>query len=198
MASTVSYGFTVLVMRRSLLTEKVARRGYHINYEYSVDPLEMVSVREVMTPDVVTIPANTPVSRVLYDYFLGRANMVHQAYPVVEGDAKLLGVITRRDLLEDWRSMSLGKPDENVPGENLIIAFDLLQRPPVAVFPWESCRMAAERMAEAGVGRLPVVSPEEPKKVVGIVTAPRLDEVARPPDGSRRQTRAIHCPGPAG
>ena len=92
LASMVSYGFTVLVMKRSILTEKVARRGYHINYEYSVDPLEMVSVREVMTPDVVTIPANTPVKQVLYDYFLGSGGKGHQAYPVVDGDGKLLGV----------------------------------------------------------------------------------------------------------
>ena len=71
-ASIVAYGFTVLVMKRSILTEKVARRGYHINYEYSVDPLEMVSVREVMTAEVVTIPAKTPVKQVLRDYFSRR------------------------------------------------------------------------------------------------------------------------------
>jgi chloride channel protein, CIC family len=170
LASVVSYGFTVLVMKRSILTEKVARRGYHMTYEYAVDPLEMVSVREVMTPDVVTIAASTPVKRVLYDYFLGSASQVHQAYPVVDGADKLLGVITRRNLLEDWVSMSLGKPDADGPGKDLIIAFDLLHREPISIYPWESCRTAAERMAEAGVGRLPVVSPDEPKKVVGIVT----------------------------
>jgi chloride channel protein, CIC family len=170
LASMVSYGFTVLVMKRSILTEKVARRGYHMTYEYSVDPLEIVSVREVMTPDVVTIPANMPVKRVLHDYFLGNASQVHQAYPVMDGENKLLGVITRRNLLEDWVSMSLGKPDADGPGKDLIIAFDLLHRQPISIFPWESCRTAAERMAEAGVGRLPVVSPDEPKKVVGIVT----------------------------
>src|SRR5439155_1318077 len=43
-ASVVSYGFTVLVMKRSILTEKVARRGYHVSREYSVDPLERVSI----------------------------------------------------------------------------------------------------------------------------------------------------------
>ena len=57
-ASTVAHGFTVLVMKRSILTEKVARRGYHISREYSVDPLERLSVGEVMTTDVVTVPAS--------------------------------------------------------------------------------------------------------------------------------------------
>ncbi len=157
LASMVSYGFTVLVMKRSILTEKVARRGYHINYEYSVDPLEMVSVREVMTPEVVMIPANMSVSRVLYDYFLGSASQVHQAYPVMDVDNKLLGVITRRNLLEDWVSMSLGKlgrrragqgPHHRVRSAAQSTDFDISV---------ESCRTAAARMAEAGVGRLPVV-----------------------------------------
>ena len=170
LASMVAYGFTVLVMKRSILTEKVARRGYHINREYSVDPLEMVSVREVMTPDVVTIPAKTPVKQRPARLLPRQRGQVHQAYPVVDADGKLLGVITRRNLLEDWVSMSLGKPDADGPGKDLIIAFDLMHRQPITIFPWESCRTAAERMAEAGVGRLPVVSPDEPKKVVGIVT----------------------------
>src|SRR5262249_58556815 len=51
-----------------------------------------------------------------------------------------------------------------------IITYDLIHREPITIFPWESCRTAAERMAESGVGRLPVVSPDDPSKVVGIVT----------------------------
>ncbi len=53
---------------------------------------------------------------------------------------------------------------------DLIIAFDLIDRAPITAFPWESCRTAAERMAETGVGRLAVVAPDDPTKVVGIVT----------------------------
>jgi chloride channel protein, CIC family len=168
-ASIVAHGFTVLVMKRSILTEKVARRGYHISREYSVDPLELVTVRDVMSADVVAIPARTPVQQVLRDYFLG-AGKGHQAYPVVDGDGKLLGVVTRRNLLEDWVSESLNKPLGEGPGKDLIIAFDLIHRDPITVLPWESCRTAAERMAEHGVGRLPVVSPEEPTKVIGMIT----------------------------
>ena len=170
LASIVSYGFTVLVMKRSILTEKVARRGYHIHYEYSVDPLEVVSVREVMSPDVTTIPARTPVRAVLHDFFLGGAGKGHQAYPVVDADGKLLGVVTRRNLLEDWVSEGLSKPAAEGPGKDVIIAYDLIHRDPITILPWESCRTAAERMAEHGVGRLPVVSPEEPTHVIGMVT----------------------------
>ena len=47
-ATTVAHGFTVLVMRRSILTEKLSRRGFHLSREYEVDPLEVLSVEEVM------------------------------------------------------------------------------------------------------------------------------------------------------
>jgi len=47
-AVTIAHGFTVLTLRRSILTEKIARRGYHLSREYSIDPLEIIFAREVM------------------------------------------------------------------------------------------------------------------------------------------------------
>ena len=44
----IAHAFTVLTLKRSILTEKVARRGYHMSREYAVDPLEILFVREVM------------------------------------------------------------------------------------------------------------------------------------------------------
>jgi CBS domain-containing protein len=163
-ASIIAYGFTVLVMKRSILTEKVARRGYHVSREYTVDPLERVNVSEVMTADAVTVPAKATVRELLNDYFLARGRR-HQAYPVVDADGALLGVVTRANLLEDWAAGG-----SRAGAEDLIIAYDLIHRTPITVFPWESCRTAAERMAAAGVGRLPVVDPDAPRKVIGIVT----------------------------
>ncbi len=51
-AVVIAHGFTVLVMKRSVLTEKVARRGFHITREYEIDPLEVLFVREVMRPEL--------------------------------------------------------------------------------------------------------------------------------------------------
>jgi CBS domain-containing protein len=168
-ASVVAHAFTVLVMRRSILTEKVARRGFHVSREYSVDPLERISVSDVMTADVVTVPASLPVKQLLRNYFLSSSGEKHQGYPVVDKDGRLLGVVTRSDLLADWvgPQVSDGKTD---PAIHLIITYDLLHRPPLTVYPWESCRTAAERMAAGGVGRLPVVSPDDPARVIGMLT----------------------------
>ena len=55
-ASVAAEGVTVLALRRSILTEKVARRGYHVSREYAIDPLEILFVREVMHGDVVALP----------------------------------------------------------------------------------------------------------------------------------------------
>jgi CBS domain-containing protein len=169
--SVVAYLFTVLVMKRSILTEKVARRGYHVSREYTVDPLERLSVSEVMATDVVTVPAALPVRALLADYFLGGKPRQHQGYPVVDAGGELVGVVTRGSLLENWiYAVIKGAEGTAQPAIDVIITYDLIQHEPITVFPWESCRTAAERMAQAGVGRLPVVAPEGPRKVIGIVT----------------------------
>src|SRR5439155_23664761 len=59
--SVIAHGFTVLTLKRSILTEKVARRGYHLSREYAVDPLEILFVREVMRTNVVGLPAGFTV-----------------------------------------------------------------------------------------------------------------------------------------
>lgn len=170
-ASVVAHAFTVLVMRRSILTEKVARRGYHVSREYSVDPLELISIGEVMSSGVVAIPAALPIVNVLQNYFQGSGKAKHQGYPVVDPDGKVVGVLTRRSLLEEWVSVELQRGREaSPPALGPIIAYDLLHRPPITAFPWESCRAAAERMAEGDVGRLVVVATEDPERPVGIVT----------------------------
>src|SRR5262249_1088665 len=59
--SVLAHGFTVLTLRRSILTEKVSRRGYHLSREYAIDPLEILFVREVMRTNIAALPANIPL-----------------------------------------------------------------------------------------------------------------------------------------
>jgi CIC family chloride channel protein len=192
-ASVVAHGFTVLVMRRSILTEKVARRGFHVSREYTVDPLELINIEEVMARDVITVPAAMPVKELLKQYLLVSSRKKHQGYPVVDSDGQLVGVITRTDLLEDWVAAALQGPDgPERTVVDAIIAYDLIRRDPIVAYPWESCRTAAERMAEAGVGRLPVVSAESPRKVIGILTrSDLLKSRARQVEEESRRERFI-------
>jgi len=172
-ASVVAHCFTVLVMKRSILTEKVARRGYHISREYALDPLDRLRVEDVMTSKVVTVPASLPAGELVQGYFLGSESGRHQGYPVVDEQGAVLGVVTRRNLLQEWMSPTNVSSRANL---GPIIAHDLVDKPPITVYGWESCREAAERMARHGIGRLVVVSPEEPSRPIGIVTRSDLLE----------------------
>jgi CBS domain-containing protein len=190
-ASVIAHAFTVLAMRRSILTEKVARRGYHVSREYSVDPLELLSIGEVMSTQVATIPASLPLQDVLRQFFRGRGQDVHQGYPVVDRDGSIVGVLTRSNLLEHWVSVELEREKTGSPAAlGPIIAFDLVQRAPITAYPWESCRSAAERMAAEGVGRLVVVSSENANRMIGIVTrSDLLKPRARAAEEERKRER---------
>jgi H+/Cl- antiporter ClcA len=170
-AAVMAHAFTVLCMKRSILTEKVARRGFHISRQYSVDPLERHSVGDVMSHDVITIPATAPVKELVQEYFFAPDGRRHQGYPVVDAAGRLVGVVTRSNILQQWIA-NIGKSD--APGgftvEEPVIAIDLVEREPMTIFPWESCRVAAERMAQSRIGRLPVVDPKNPRAVVGIIS----------------------------
>ena len=157
--STVAYAFTVLVMKRSILTEKVARRGYHLSREYSVDPLELLSVGEVMTAKVVTVSPELTAGQVRANYF-DKSHRKHQGYPVIDRSGALVGMITRANFLEQPVSASI---------DTLTIA-EIMRRDLVVAYPAGILPTAAERMAQFDVGRLPVVSIAEPSRLLGIVT----------------------------
>ncbi|NRO96989.1 CBS domain-containing protein [Paraburkholderia sp. NMBU_R16] len=155
-AAAVAYGFTVLLMRRSILTEKIARRGYHIYREYSIDPLERHYVEEVMTRAVETIDASTTLADVLHRYF--GPTQKYRAYPVV-ASGTLVGMVDRVLL------------DRIAPGQSdkPIGSFFAHERPEIAL-PGETCRNVAARLAITGLARVPVVEDERSLRLVGIVS----------------------------
>lgn len=191
-AAVIAHCFTVLVMKRSILTEKVARRGYHISREYVIDPLERLRVAEAMTAPVVTVPAALPVEQLVRQFFLGGISRKHQGYPVVDQNGDLLGIVTKSNLLDDWIAKLLdGRGVADFCGGS-IITFDVIGGDPVTAFPWESCRTAAERMAQAQIGRLVVVSPVDPHKIVGVLTRSDLLKArARQIEEEHRRERFI-------
>lgn len=101
-ATAVAHGFTVLVMRRSILTEKIARRGYHITREYAIDPLEILFVGEMMRVEVVALPASMTLESVLEGLRIrsDHPDLGQALYPVVAEDNSLAGVLARHQLVE--------------------------------------------------------------------------------------------------
>ena len=97
-AAIVAHTFTVLVLKRSILTEKVARRGYHVSREYAIDPLEILFVREVMRPEVVVLPGEMPIAAAAELTLATVRARAQGLYPVTNGRGDLVGVASRSDI----------------------------------------------------------------------------------------------------
>ncbi|MCG3139669.1 MAG: Voltage-gated ClC-type chloride channel ClcB [Anaerolineae bacterium] len=155
-----AYAVTVLLMRRSILTEKIARRGLNISQEYSVDSYELLRVGEIMDKDVPTIPATITVSELSTRLAQNNSPLAHrQGTPIVDAQNNLVGIITRSDLVQ-----SLAQDPQ---GEQTVL--DAGSRNLIVTYPDETLRDAIAKMLEQNVGRLPVVSRENPHKLMGYI-----------------------------
>jgi H+/Cl- antiporter ClcA len=160
-ATAVAHGFTVLVMRRSILTEKISRRGYHMTREYAIDPLEILFVREMMRVEVVVLSASMTLEALFSGVQMrsDRLDYGQALYPVVAEEGLLVGVLTRQRLLELQRSEH---PSSHTLGE-------LSEHEFVVAYPDEPLRYVMERMATTGLTRMPVIDPANPEKLVGLI-----------------------------
>jgi H+/Cl- antiporter ClcA/CBS domain-containing protein len=149
------------LLKHSIMTEKIARRGVAVGHEYELDALSVHRVSEVMTSEVHSVPLSLPLSRLLDNVYGSAGWSRHQGYPVVDDLGRLVGMVTRSDLPELMLRDDVGW---------LVVADVMNPRRPVVAYPDEPLRDAAERMIQAGVGRLPVVLPEAPDRVVGILS----------------------------
>ena len=182
-AVTIAHTTTVLALRRSILTEKVARRGYHLTREYSVDPLEILFVREVMRPNVAVLPADLPLAGLTRWLEADGRTRRERLYPVVDAERRLLGVVRRGDLqrLQSQHGTEAGRPLAAV-----------LRQEPVVAHPDEPLRVVAYRMAETGLTRFPVVERGDGRRLVGMVVLRDLLEARmRNLEAERRRERVI-------
>jgi CBS domain-containing protein len=167
-AATVAHGFTVLTMRRSILTEKVARRGFHVTREYAVDPLDVLLVKDVMQTAVVGLPASASADDIerLLETKLGA---LEPLYPLIEEDGQFVGVITRRRLVR-WM-------EEPPDGRRTVR--ELATVTPVTAHADEPLCDVVRRMAETGHTRLPVVARDDRRRLMGAVTLVHTLEAKR-------------------
>ncbi len=148
---------TVLLMKRSILTEKVARHGHHVAREYAVSPLQRLTVGEVMDRQPPTLPATSTAAEVSERLAVRDAALVrHHAWPLVDETGALVGILTRGDLLRAVQSSGDQQPVSAFGGTDLAVSY-----------PDELLEDAADKMARRSVGRLPVVSRQDPRHLVG-------------------------------
>ncbi|MET3725976.1 H+/Cl- antiporter ClcA/predicted transcriptional regulator [Sphingomonas trueperi] len=163
-AAAASYAVAVLVLRRSILTEKISRRGRHILQEYAVDPLAITQVGQIMTQDPQTLPAEMLASAVS-EFFASDAR--HRSYPVIDDDGQAVGMVSRADALR-WQ---LIEPDGTSTLGELLSDRSL----PLA-YPEMPCSTVAELMVAEDTGRVPVVD-RQSGRLVGIVARRDLLQV---------------------
>jgi CIC family chloride channel protein len=157
-ACAAAHAVTVLIMRRSILTEKVARRGYHVMREYIVNPLTRVRVGDVMERDAPTIQSAQKVDLLFrrlaaHDPILGR----RYAWPLVDESGSLIGIVTRGDLVRALEREGDGEVSVLEAGNaNLIVTY-----------PDELLEEAVDKMVRHDIGRLPVVDRADRTRLLG-------------------------------
>jgi len=170
---TASFLLSCLMMRNTIMTEKIVRRGVRVPGEYTADFLDQINAGDCASKPVVTLGADDLLEAVRAFIASHARESKHQGFPVVDREGNLTGVVTRRDLLDPERSGTAR-------------VRDLIHRPLAVVFEDTSLREVADHMLQEEVGRLPVVSREAPRKPVGILT--RSDLIA----AHRRRLEETH------
>jgi CIC family chloride channel protein len=158
--SIAAHGVTVFLTPRSILTKKVTRRGYHISREYSIDPLTVFRVWEVMDVNPPTVSASMKVAELsrritVRDHELNRK----QATLIVDDEGRLAGIITRNDLLRALETDTA----------HAMTVLDAGTRTLIVAHPDELLLDAVVKMAQHNIGRLPVVSRDNHAEIVGYI-----------------------------
>jgi CBS domain-containing protein len=158
LAVTCAHAFTVLLLKRSILTEKVSRRGYHLTREYETEPPEIIFAREVMASEIAAIPS-TLTRQEVSQAIRGKHRTLY-LLAIVDKAGELMGTVAG-SALERWAETS---------ADTDISSVESIMRKPVIAYPDEPLRVVINRMAATGLTALPVVDRNNPHKLLGNIT----------------------------
>lgn len=163
MASVMSYAVTVLLQKRSILTERLSRRGLHLSREYGVDPLETMVVSQAMHTSVFALSADA-TRKAAADWFKKMGDRGAEAwshwqrlFPLLDGEGKLVSLLTRTQMIGAAKQADLSQPLAKDGNPS-----------PQTVTPNDTLRHVAAAMADSKLTRYPVLDDEG--KFVGIIT----------------------------
>jgi CIC family chloride channel protein len=161
-ASFLAHAFTVLTLKRSILTEKISRRGYHLSREYGLDPLEILFVREVMRTKIIALPGDGTLEEAQELIHNDHRPRGQYLFPVVDSKNGLLGVITRKRLMKLLEQMPGQAPETRIS--------EIASVEPVVAFADEPLRVVVRRMAESSFTRFPVLDPQSERRLVPMIS----------------------------
>jgi H+/Cl- antiporter ClcA/CBS domain-containing protein len=184
-ATVSAYAVTVLLLKRSILTEKIARRGQHITREYGVDPFELTRAADIMVKEVATLPAEMPVEKAAA--FFGDPANRHRSYPVVDARGRLVGMVARADALR-WSESDASS------GQTLDDLVSDASTP--AAHPDDTVATVTDLMIDRDVGRVPVVA-RDTGRLVGLIARKDLLRLRSMRAAEELERRAYLRPRPA-
>lgn len=144
----------------SLMTEKLRRRGLRIGRHYGTDPFSRARVADIMTADVETLPATSQVADARAAFATGE----HSAYPVVDTDRRIAGMIDRSDILRG-----------ECPDQDPLL--NHAARQVICVQATDLAQTAIRVMLDEHVEHVPVV--DDDGRLIGICTRTDLLKVRR-------------------
>ncbi|MDN5865026.1 MAG: chloride channel protein [Gammaproteobacteria bacterium] len=167
-ASTAAFLLSTLVLKRSVLTEKVVRKGTHITREYSVDALDVYLVGEIMPRNFVSFRSGTSLRDAANEAAgawsgSGGRKLEHgqRLYPVLDAADRMVGIVTRHQLLDAAFELA-ATPDT--------LLDDVMIRDMIVGYPDMTLHELANLMAERQISNMPIVSRDDPCEVLSVIT----------------------------
>jgi CBS-domain-containing membrane protein len=154
-----------------------------LSREYAVDPLEILFTREVMRNNIVALPAGAPFDTLVESLRVDPSKGPQHLYPVIDGDLRLIGVVTRMDLQRHVQA---------APGDAQRQLAEMVKTAPIVAYPDEPLRVIVHRMADSGLTRFPVVERGSTRKLLGMVALDDLLKArVRNLEAERRRERVL-------
>lgn len=154
---TTSYLISSLIMKNTIMTEKIVRRGVNVPHEYTADFLSQILVKDYSSKKIFSVKADEKVANVRAWLISGEKGTLHHAYPVIDNSNKLIGIITRKDL-------------ETADKSEIQKIREIIKSPLIIIFEDNTMRQAADTMALYKVKHLAVVSHDNQSDMIGFIT----------------------------
>jgi CIC family chloride channel protein len=145
------------LLKESIYTMKLSRRGVNIRAGKDVNLLRSILVQDAMSHAVETIPEGFPLTKLAESL----TDSKYHSFPVIDKDGNLTGILSYLDYHDVIHDRNL---------DHLIVAKDIATSEVISVYPDESLYAALEKITPKDLSILPVVSKENSKKILGIIT----------------------------
>jgi CIC family chloride channel protein len=145
------------LLKDSIYTLKLARRGINIRSGKEVNVLKSIPVSEVMNPEVETIPQNISLGGLAEKIYRSK----YKSFPIVDQEGRLTGIVTH----SDYREVVF---DENL--KDLVVVKEVATPKVVTVSIDDNLYDAMEKITSRDFSLLPVVSSRDPRQLLGVLT----------------------------